>query len=128
MLLPWKCCQQKGREAMGALQVVAQALGVVVAAVVAVAAAVVVVGISSLSMGVSSCSKVVHTNSHFLLPIMHPSCKVPTCHNISAVVNLALCAYQQTRIRASFNFILGLVVTSNLALTCEWGMSKLIAC
>ena len=96
MLLPWKCCQQKGREAMGALQVVAQALGVVVAAAV-----VAVVGISSLNKGVSSCSKVVHTNSHLLLPIMHPSCKVPTCHEVSAVVNLTLCTYQQIRIRAS---------------------------
>ena len=73
MLLPWKCCQQKGREAMGALQGVAQALGVVAAAVVTV------VGISSLNKGVSSCSKVGHTNSHLLLPTMHPSCKVPAC-------------------------------------------------
>jgi carbohydrate-binding DOMON domain-containing protein len=102
MLLPWKCYQQKGREAMGALQVVAQALGVVAAAVVVVAVVVVVVvGISSLNKGVSSCSKVVHTSSHLLLPIMHPSCKVPTCHEVSAVVNLTLCTYQQIRIRAS---------------------------
>ena len=99
MLLPWKCCRQKGREAMGALQVVAQALGVGAAAAV-----VAVVGISSLSKGVSSCSKVVHTNSHLLLPIMHPSCKVLTCPEVSPGVNLVLCTYQQTRVRASCNF------------------------
>lgn len=101
MLLPWKCCQRKGREAMRALQVVAQALGVVAAVVVAVVA---VVGISSLNKRVSSCSKVVHTNSHLLLPIMHPSCKVHACQKVSAVVNVVLCRYQQTRIDASCNF------------------------
>ncbi len=94
MLPPWKCCQQKGRGDMGAPQVVAQALGVAQAVVVAA------VGISSLSKGVSSCSKVVHTNSHLLLPVMHPSCKVRACREESAVVNLVLCTQQQRRIHS----------------------------
>lgn len=83
---------------MGALQVVAQALGAVVVA--AAAAAVAVVGVSSLNKGVSSCSKVVHINRHLVLPIVHPSCKVPTCHEVSPVVDLALCTYQQTTVQS----------------------------